>query len=256
MSFIKESIYRFLDIVTLKKGRNRRINGCDIRLPIRYYRYYEDGYEKDTFSYFEKIIKPTDTILDIGAHIGLFSVFFSKKLNSKGRVICFEPTPGTFQILKRTVELNDLRNCTVVNAAIADKSGSLSFNLTSKDGEGSNANSLVQTERTVNVTEVKVFSIDDYRRIEKLKIDILKIDVEGYELNALIGAMETFSNDKPSGILALHPQSIKKLGQSLEQIWDVLDKYKCKVEYKGAPIEKEDFCSRELLFDVEFKCMK
>lgn len=256
MSFIKESIYKFLDLVTFKKGRNRHINGFNIRLPIRYFRYYEDGYERDTFKYFDQIIKPTDTILDIGAHIGLFSVFFSKKLSDKGKVICFEPTPGTYQILKRTAELNDLKNCKVVNAAIADKSGSLTFNLTSKDGEGSNANSLVQTERTVNVTEVKVFSIDDYRRTEKLKIDILKIDVEGYELNALIGAQETFITDKPSGILALHPESIKKLGQSLEQIWDVLERYKCKVEYKGTPISKQDFCSKELLFDVEFKCTK
>ncbi len=256
MSFIKESIYNFLDLVTLKKGRARRINEFDIRFPIRYYRYYEDGYEKDTFSYFEKIIKPNDTILDIGAHIGLFSVFFSKKLSDKGRVICFEPTPGTFQILEKTAELNDLKNCTLVNAAIADKSGSLNFNLTSSDGEGSNANSLVHTERTVNVTKVKVFSIDDYRRAEKLKINILKIDVEDYELNALIGAKETFDQDKPSGILALHPESIKELGQTLEQIWDILEKYKCKVEYRGVPIPKEEFCSKELLFDVEFKCEK
>ncbi|MDZ4664883.1 MAG: FkbM family methyltransferase [Bacteroidota bacterium] len=243
-------------MITLKKGRSRLINGFSIRLPIRYYRYYNNGYEKDTFNYFEKIINPNDTVLDIGAHIGLFSVYFSKKLSKKGRVICFEPTPGTFQILEKTVELNNLPNCTLVNAAIADKSGMLNFNLTSKNGEGSNANSLVQIERTVNVTEVKVFSIDDYRRAEKLKINILKIDVEGYELNALRGAEETFIHDKPSGILALHPKSIKKLGQSLEQIWDLLEKYKCHIQHQGKSILKDEFCSKELLFDVEFKSTK
>jgi FkbM family methyltransferase len=254
MSAIKENIYRVLDLVTFRRGSLRHINGFSIRLPLRYARYYENGYEQDTFSYFEKCIRPNQTILDIGAHIGLYSVFFSKKLQGTGRVICFEPTPGTFAILRNTVQLNALKNCTLVNAAIAEKSGTLKFNLTSKDGEGSNANSLVQTERSVNSTEVKVYSIDDYCREENLKIDVLKIDVEGYELNALIGAEETFKNDKPVGILALHPASIKQLGQSLEQIWDLLLTYGCKIEFQGKPISKTEFCSKKELFDVEFKC--
>lgn len=253
MSFFKESIYKILSVV-FPNGRSRSINGYTIRFPLRYYRYYEENYEEDTFKYFESCIKPNDTILDIGAHIGLFSAFFSKKLNDTGKVICFEPTPTTFQILKSTVKLNALNNCTAVNAAIADKSGVLTFNLTSKDGEGSNANSLVQTEKSVNSTEVKVFSIDDYRRQEKLKINILKIDVEGYELNALIGAKETFELDKPCGILALHPSSIRSLGQSLEQIWDKMNDYKCEIQFKGKPIARTEFCSKEQLFDVEFKC--
>jgi FkbM family methyltransferase len=250
---MKESLYKVLDILTLKRGSLRQINGFDIRLPLRYARYYEDNYERDTFGFFEKNIKPNQTILDIGAHIGLYSVFFSKKLKNTGKVICFEPTPGTFSILKQTVELNHLENCKLVNAAIADKSGIMKFNLTTADGEGSNANSLVRTERSVNSTEVKVFSIDEYRRSEELRIDVLKIDVEGYELNALKGAKETFLTDKPIGILALHPESIKQLGQSLEQIWDLLEEYKCQVEFKGKAMSKDQFCSNKLLFDVEFK---
>jgi FkbM family methyltransferase len=251
----KEKIYKILGFV-FKKGIPRNINGFEIRFPVRYYRYYEENYEKETFSYFNECIKPGQTIFDIGAHIGLFSVFFSKKLNGTGKVICFEPTPSTFGILKQTVAFNHLANCIAVNAAIAEKSGTLKFNLTSKDGEGSNANSLVETGQSVNATEVSVFSIDDYRRNHKLKIDILKIDVEGYELNALMGAKETFENDKPMGILALHPSSIKKLGQSLEQIWDLLETYRCEVKFQGKPITRQEFCSRDLLFDVEFKSLK
>jgi FkbM family methyltransferase len=256
MYSIKKIIYTIWDLLTFKSGRTRKISGFEIRLPLRYARYYNDGYEKDTFEFFENIVKPNDTILDIGAHIGLFSVFFSKKLSEKGKVICFEPTLGTFQILEETIKLNKLTNCKSVNAAIAEKSGTLSFNLTSKDGEGSNANSLVKTERSMNTTEVKVYSIDDFRRKEKLNIDVLKIDVEGYELNVLLGAKETFLTDKPSGILALHPESIAKLGQSLDQIWDLMQSYNCVIEYHGTPISKTEFCSKELLFDVEFKCVK
>jgi FkbM family methyltransferase len=252
---LKKSIYKVLDIVTFKRGSVRHINGFEIRLPLRYARYYENNYESETFKFFEKNIRPDQTILDIGAHIGLYSVFFSKKVGNAGKVICFEPTPGTFSILKQTAELNALTNCILVNAAVAEKSGILKFNLTSEDGEGSNANSLVRTERSVSSTDVKVYSIDDYRREQKIKIDILKIDVEGYELNALKGAKETFQNDKPTGILALHPASIEQLGQTLEHIWDLLAEYKCKVEIHGKPISKDEFSSNKLLFDVEFKCV-
>jgi FkbM family methyltransferase len=252
---LKEYIYKVLDIITFKRGSARYINGFKIRMPLQYARYYEDDYESNTFKFFEKSIQPHQTILDIGAHIGLYSVFFSKKLGDTGKVICFEPTPRTFSILKQTANLNALTNCVLVNAAIAERSGILKFNLTSEDGEGSNANSLVKTERSVNSTDVKVYSIDDYRREQKLKIGVLKIDVEGYELNALKGAKETFQNDKPLGILALHPASIKQLGQTLEQIWDLLAVYKCKVEIHGKPVSKEEFCANELLFDVEFKCI-
>lgn len=245
-----------MDLVTLKKGSQRKINGLDIRFPLRYAKYYESDYEKETFDFFGKNIAPDHTVLDIGAHIGLYSVFFSKRISGNGRVICFEPTPGTFAILQQTVQLNQLGNCTLVNAAIAEKSGTLKFNLTTHNGEGSNANSLVRTDRTVNAVDVKVYSIDDYRCAEKLKIDVLKIDVEGYELNALKGAKETFERDKPLGILALHPAAIKQLGQTLGQIWDLLVDYKCTVAYHGKPISKDEFCSKELLFDVEFKCAK
>jgi FkbM family methyltransferase len=252
---VKERIYKVLGFV-FKKGILRNINGFAIRFPIRYCRYYEEDYEKETFNYFNACIKPDQTIMDIGAHIGLFSVFFSKKLNGTGKVICFEPTPSTFEILKQTVAFNHLNNCIAENAAIAEKNGTLRFNLTSEDGEGSNANSLVETDHSVNATEVNVFSIDDYRRTHKLKIDLLKIDVEGYELNALIGAKETFENDKPMGILALHPSSIKKLGQSLEQIWDLLETYKCEIKFQGRSMTRREFRSRDVLFDVEFKCLK
>jgi len=250
---IHSVFYYLLDIFTFQKGVPRNINGFVVRFPAQWSRYYLGNYEKDSFSFFKKEIKKNNTILDIGAHIGLYSSPFAELTGEDGKVFCFEPTPSTFNILKKTIELNKHKNVQAVNAAISDKSGTITFNLTSDDGEGSNANSIVEINRAKNNLEVRAYSIDDFRQQYRLKIDVLKIDVEGAELLALKGAKKTFELDFPIGILALHPENIKQFGHSLEQIWEQLILYNLQIHHNGKPISKNTFCEHTLLFDVEFK---
>jgi FkbM family methyltransferase len=248
---IKSFAYSLLDLVTLYKGVPRSMNGYTIRFPARWSRYYRDGYEKDTFDFFRKNAKQGDTILDIGAHIGLYCVPLSKSVGENGKVFCFEPTPTTYSILLKTIELNKCRNVTPVNAAISDKTGSITFNLTSDSGEGSNANSMVTSNRTVATMEIKAYSADDFRKENNLKIAILKIDVEGAELLALKGASDTFRIDRPLCILALHPNSIQNFGHSLKQIWDVIQQNNYKIVYNGSEMNETGFISQPDLFDVQ-----
>ena len=249
---IHSIFYPLLDLVTLHKGVPRNINGFIVRFPARWSRYYLGNYEKETFEFFNKNIKKGNTVLDIGAHIGLYSSPFAEMVGEDGKVFCFEPTPSTFDILKKTIELNKHQNIKSINAAIDENSGSIRFNLTSQNGEGSNANSIVAIDRSVANVDVKAYSIDDFRKENKLKIDVLKIDVEGAELSALRGAKETFISDRPLGILALHPNNINEFGHSLNEIWKCFEDYKLKILYQGKEISKENFCNKTLLFDVEF----
>jgi FkbM family methyltransferase len=222
-----------------------------IRFPARWSRYYRDGYEKETFDFFTKHIKKGDTILDIGGHIGLYCVPLSKCAGNEGRIFCFERTPATFKILLKIIALNKCLNVTPVNAAISKESGHITFNLTTDSGVGSNANSIVASERMTNTVLVQAYSADDFKRNHELKIDMMKIDVEGAELFAIIGAAEVFLKDRPLCILALHPDSIRNSGHSLHQIWDTLMQYRYKVIYEGAEMKKESFIFRQTLFDVQ-----
>ena len=249
----KNIAYFFLDCSTLFKGVKRNINGFTVLFPAKWSRFYNNDYEKETFEFFKSEIKKGNTILDIGAHIGLYAAPLSSLTGELGKVYCFEPTPETFKVLSKTVKINKLTNVKCINAAVTETTGKINFNLTSLDGKGSNANSIVETERTKNSVEVHAYSIDDFRLQNKLKIDVLKIDVEGAELNALKGAQKTFIEDRPLGILALHPESITKMGHSLEEIWDLMQQYNLNVFYKNKDISKTEFCSNTLLFDVEFK---
>jgi hypothetical protein len=104
--------------------------------------------------------------------------------------------------------------------------------------------------KSVKGVKVPLVSIDAFRKRIGHKIDFIKIDVEGAELDAVKGASETLLNDRPTCILALHPLQIKSKGDSLEEIWHVVTGYNYKVSFQGKTIYKEFFVSQKDLFDV------
>lgn len=249
---IRNFVYSVIDLITFRTGITRNINGFKIKFEPIWSRYYNKNYESDSFSFFKKTIKKGDTVFDIGAHIGLYSAPFGEMVGPTGKVYCFEPTPSTFDVLKKTIQLNPYKNVIPVQMAISDKNETVVFNLTSPDGAGSNANSIVRIERTSKSIEIEACSIDEFRRTNNLSVQILKIDVEGAELLALLGARDTFLNERPKGILALHPQNISDMGHNLEKIWNLLDDYRMNIFLKGRQITKSEFCAQTNLFDIEF----
>jgi FkbM family methyltransferase len=251
---MKSVLYNILDVLTFSRGIKIKMNGFKFRMPTKWYRYYNDGYEKDSFDYIRENVALGETVLDIGSHIGLYTIPFSQLVGEKGLVFCFEPTNSTFNVLKKTIKINNLQNTKPLNFAISNKDETLFFNLTTDTGEGSNANSLVNIDNIRNTQEVIARSIDSIRDEYKLKIDFIKIDVEGAEYNALLGAEKCFLNDKPMGILGLHPKMIAQNQNTLEQIWELLMSYNCSVFYNSNIIMKDFFVSQTNLFDITFKC--
>jgi FkbM family methyltransferase len=242
-------MYQALEAVTFGSGIKRRIGGEYIKFPARWSRYYESEYEPETFEFFRENLKKGATVLDIGAHIGLFSVVAARKVGEDGKVFSFEPTPFTRNVLLEVVRLNNCSEIVEVRVeAISSKSGKTVFFDT---GDViSNANSLVKTERSKGQIEVRMISVDQFAKDRNLKIDCLKIDAEGAELDVLLGARETFLNMRPVARLGLHPLFINQNGQMLENIWDVLSEYHVKVIYNRKQVEKHWFCEQQDLFDV------
>ena len=70
---MKEVVYKLLDTVTGGKGLRKTINGFSVKLPTRYVNYFPADYEQQNFAFLRKHVKQGDTIMDIGAHIGLFA---------------------------------------------------------------------------------------------------------------------------------------------------------------------------------------
>lgn len=252
MSAIKEIGYSVLNAATLGRGIVRRIGGENIRFPARWSRYYEAEYEPETFRFFRSSVKAGNTVLDIGGHIGLFAVVAGRLAGPTGKVYSFEPTPFTRSVLTRVIQLNGLENIVEVRPeAVSSESGETVFFDTGDTI--SNANSLVRTERSRGEIPVRVTSVDDFSAERGLRVDVMKIDVEGVELDVLSGARATILEQRPLIRLGLHPPFIAKNGQSLRQIWDLLDEYAMTVHFDGAEVTRDWFCSQELLFDVELR---
>ena len=123
-------------------------------------------------------IKENDVILDVGAHIGLFSIL-AGALAKKGKVYSFEPSLDNFNLLKENVEINKARNIELINKAVAGNSGMRGFALSPDDPAG-HAIPYDETDRKkINVPTV---SLDDFIRENNIKeIDFLKMDCEGAE---------------------------------------------------------------------------
>ena len=246
---LKNLYYFLLDIATLRKGIKVRVNDFELRLPARYYKYFPAVYEPSNFSFFKRASKVGMTSLDVGAHIGLYSVFMQKI--SGGTVYSFEPAPSALPILRKTISLNKAENkIEVVAAAVSAKPGRASLRFDTQPASVSN--SLVSYDRTATLStcEVNVESIDDFVTQKKLQVDFIKIDAEGVELSVLKGARETLRTQCPAIILAIHPAAIAAQNENQEMIWDFLIAADYSIQYNGRPVLKKDFVEREELFDV------
>lgn len=183
-------------IVKTLKGFNLIINP-KLDKGIEYSIYKEGIYEEGTLDAFECIIAKGDVILDLGGNIGLTTIYASKLTGKKGKVYSFEAHPGTFEILKKNIELNKCLNVTPVNFAVSDDvgSGSIYENLDINRG----AASLMKKNDEQNFFKIPIITLDKFLVDNKINdINLVKMDIEGYELNALKG-MKSFLkiNSKP-----------------------------------------------------------
>ncbi|RYF96622.1 MAG: FkbM family methyltransferase [Chitinophagaceae bacterium] len=250
---LKEIAYGAYDLFTGKKGVSKRYGNVDLRLPVRYVRFFPSDYEKENAEIIAKHVKEGMTVIDIGAHIGLTSVIIARYLKSTGKIYAFEPTPTTCDVLKETIRINKLQNVIIpVQAALSDKSGKTQFYIS--DHSADNSNSLVNNnrrDRKESHVDVILYSLDDFMRQNDVKAaGFIKIDAEGAEFQVLKGMKETIERYAPKMILSLHPYSIKNGGDSLEEIWDLVKSHGYHVELDGRELERQEFVSKPDLFDV------
>ncbi len=149
-----------------------------------------DWFERDDMDLFRALIRKDDKILDLGANVGVYAVSAALRINSKGAVVAVEPSKATFELLNKSA--SKFSNMTAIHAAVSDKAGKASLLL----DEWSELNKL-GTEQDQG-EQVQVFSVDDIaERTGIERFDIIKMDVEGHELQALAGGKNVFRKNSP-----------------------------------------------------------
>jgi FkbM family methyltransferase len=152
-----------------------------------------------------KLLRPGSIFLDVGANIGDFSLLAASVTGSAGKVLAFEPEATNCYWIKRNIELNGYKNIEVFQLALSDRDGEASLYL----GDRCDYHSLLkgQPERQAGIIAVKIRTLDSF--LEELgqdRVDMIKVDVEGAELEVLRGARETLRrNPDIVLLLELHP---------------------------------------------------
>ncbi len=175
--------------------------------------------EQHTVNILQKILKQGDVFLDVGAHEGFFSVVASKLVGKKGRVIAIEPQKRLQKLIAKNLELNSCSNVTVLPVAVADYTGDGQFYNYPNVNTG--ASSLHRTTfYLLPKQKVKIITLlDVFNQVGLNYIDVVKIDIEGGEYNAIFGSKKVFADKKiGSIIIEFHPRALLKQGKSKEQI--------------------------------------
>lgn len=144
----------------------------------------------------KKLANSRDKIaLDIGANIGNHSIFFAKKFK---QVYAFEPNPITFEVLKiNSAYAAEHKNVIPVNFGLSDTEDSLPFYINPSNIGGSGI--IEGNNPHINdsiVIDVK--TLDKFNELKDVSVALIKIDVEGHELNVLKGAKATISREMPA----------------------------------------------------------
>ena len=164
--------------------------------PGKLFRVIGGSYEPEQTREFERALRPGDTVLDVGAHAGYYSLLSSLLVGDSGAVWAFEPNPRNFRSLRANLELNGCRNARAVQLAVSDRTGEACFEAGSGSGTGhlSAGGSL----------PVRTVSLDEFCAERGIRPAAVKIDVEGAELDVLAGAKRVLGESRPVVFLSTH----------------------------------------------------
>jgi FkbM family methyltransferase len=159
------------------------------------------SYEFETQRAFGGLVRAGDVVYDLGANVGFYSLLGARLAGRGGVVYSFEPLPRNLDYLRKHFSINGVKNCVVIDAAVADFDGEMKFE---RSAEPSTAH--LSDGGDVAVRVVRLDSLVE--RGEVRPPDVMKIDVECSEVKALAGAARTIEKFRPRILLATHNREL------------------------------------------------
>jgi len=160
--------------------------------------YYTGTYEKGALAIMKQILREGDVFADVGANIGLMSIYAAQLVGTSGRVLAFEPNPETATILEENIRLNELSNTESIRYAVG-KTPDKALIYERWDSNRGSA-SLIKPEEKAESHEIEIITLSEFFSTD-LKTGklprLIKLDIEGFELEALEGARELLNSAAP-----------------------------------------------------------
>jgi FkbM family methyltransferase len=175
------------------------------------------AYEREYVDFLARRIKGR-VLFDVGANIGNYSFTLGKKAN---RIYAFEASKSNFSILSGFLTTSGLQNIEIYNKAVSDFSGKEIVLFSSPDTGGNNSQFL---NYECGTEKVLTISLDDFCHNHNIQnVDFIKVDIEGGELNALRGSLQTLKRYKPSLLVEINGLLARSAGWSPEELFDLTE---------------------------------
>ncbi len=241
---------RLLELRAGGRGVPLEIDGETYRVIPRLRSWFDPARERELRDFINARVRPGQSVLDVGAHIGLYALLFAKKVGG-GRVHAFEPNPDTRAALEEHVRLNALgASVTVVPQAVSEKPGTADFFCLPFEGMSRLGEPNPLLEGRARKVQVPVTTLDAHCAATGLEPDWLRMDIEGFELGALRGARRTIDarRGRLTIVLEMHPSSWPSIGESVESARRTLDELGLRaVSLSGQKDPVADYGIAELL---------
>lgn len=216
------------DITKVQAKRNGINWSLNLNEVIDFMIYLTGNFDHSGVRAFSKKINSNDVIIDVGGNIGSFCLPVSKSINGNGKIISIEPSKYAFKKLKTNLSKNDIFKDKIlpIQAFVTSDGKEVpeevyaSWNVLSKDRHENHMGTLTPT---VGATS---FSLDELiMRKQMDRIDWIKIDVDGYELDVLNGSMGVIQRFKPGFFIELCHYSQIEFKSSVEKIVTFFEKH-------------------------------
>jgi len=199
------------------------MNGVPYRIDPKERPRFGQNYETQTAAFLARRIRPEMVCFDVGANVGAYVLQLAHWSAPGGKIVAFEPNKGAREVLARHIDWNGLSDrVQVVPVAIAAEPGEQTLY-----AEGANGMSrLVQPNNSLAETarreQVPVTTVDAFCAANNIRPDVLLIDIEGFEIEALRGASQTILQHRPIIVVEMHPNVWASANTSRESAEHVL----------------------------------
>lgn len=181
------------------------------------------GYEPDMAATLQRWLRPGAVFVDVGANEGYFTVLGAQQVGAQGRVLAIEPQARLWPVIERNLALNGCSHVPLCRVAVGDRHGEAELHVSPDTNTGSTG--LVRATRyrvpTVQVPLLPLRAVLEQHGVEQ--VDLLKMDIEGFEYEAILGSPELFRSGRIRALaLELHPPAMTTRGLDPQAILDFL----------------------------------
>ena len=184
------------------------------------YIYLTGGYEPPTARLIAGLIQPGDTVIDVGANAGFFTLLAATRVKESGRVLAFEPIPAVRAALERNIKLNGVRWVSLHGVALSNVAGTLTMYEGPRNHRG--LSSLRPLDQAAATHSVTVKRLDDWLPVLG-RVKLIKLDVEGAEQHVVEGMAALISRDMPYIVVEVTDAYLQKMGHSAASLLRLLN---------------------------------